>query len=421
MYEKTTLGNGLRIVSSYVPHTRSASVNVLAGIGSRYESDREAGVSHYLEHMLFKGTERRPSSTAISGAIEELGGIMNGGTDRETTSFWCKVAQPHFPHALDVMLDFVRNPLMDPEEVERERGVVQEELSMTNDYPSFRVDMLTDEMLWPNHPMGRDTGGSHESVNGITREMLIDWFRRHYVASNMVVSVAGNFTHQQVLEAVGPLVEDWPQGTQPRYTPVEHDPSNCPNVRVENRRTEQAHVGLSLLGLPTRHEDRYALDMMNSVLGDGMSSRLFVEVREKRGLAYDIHSSASHFRDTGSIVVYCGVEPKKAREAVKTVLGEMERIKKDVPEGELCRAKEFAKGRMLLRMEDTRAIAAWGGTQEILYDEIIPVDDVIREVDAISADDVVRAANLYLRGDWLNLAVVGPFRGDKQFQALLRG
>jgi len=420
MYQQTVLSNGLRIISSEMPHTRSVSIDIFTGIGSRYEGDQDAGVSHFLEHMLFKGTHRRPTGADISGAIEQVGGMMNAGTDRETTSFWCKVASPHFSKALDVLVDILRNPLMKQEDVEKERGVIQEELSMTNDYPSYRVDLLTDEMLWPSQPMGRDIGGSRETVDGITRAMILDWYQRHYVASNIVVSIAGNISHGEVVEAVAPLMEGLATGVSPTYSPAAHGDDSMPRVRLENRKTEQAHLSLCLPGLPTRHPDRYALDLMNGVLGDGMSSRLFVEMREKRGLAYEVHSSVTHFRDTGSIVVYCGVEPKKAKEAVDTALEELERIKEGVPEDELAKAKEFAKGRLLLRMEDTRAVAGWAGAQQILYGEVLMVDEVVKRVDAITTDDVVRAAKTYLMPDKLMLAVVGPYRSDRRFQILLR-
>ncbi|MBI4201791.1 MAG: insulinase family protein [Chloroflexi bacterium] len=420
MYQQTVLPNGLRVISAEMPHTRSVSINIFTGVGSRYENDQEAGVSHFLEHMLFKGTKRRPTGADISGAIEQVGGLMNAGTDRETTSFWCKVASPHFHQALDVLMDILRNPLISLEDVEKERGVIQEELNMTNDYPGYRVDLLTDEMLWPNHPMGRDIGGTRETVEGVTQPMILDWYHKHYVASNMVVSVAGNIAHGEVVEAVANLAHDLPTGTIPQYQPAVYGDPSQPRVRLENRRTEQAHLSLFLPGLATRHLDRYALDLMNGVLGDGMSSRLFVELREKRGLAYEVHSSSTHFRDTGSIVVYSAVEPHKAKEALCTALEEMERIKDSIPEEELSKAKEYAKGRLLLRMEDTRAVAGWAGAQEILYGQVMTVDDVVDQVDAITTDDALRAARTYLTTEKLKLAVVGPYRSDRQFQALLK-
>lgn len=416
---KTVLDNGLRILSHSMPGTRSVSICVFVGAGSRYEEDAQAGVSHFLEHMLFKGTHRRPTSVHITSAIEEVGGMLNGSTDREVTNYWCKVASPDFHTALDVLIDMVRDSLLDPLEVEKERNVVVEELSASNDYPNYRAELLIDEMLWPNQPMGRDVGGTKESVRGITRGMMADYLQGQYVASNVVISVAGDATHQEVVEAVAPLVDRWSQEAPRAWIPATHDDQTEPKVRVEYRKTEQAHLLLALPGISTYHPDRYALDIMSTVLGEGMSSRLFVEVREKRGLAYEIHSSTSHFRDTGSFVVYCGVDPKKAAYAVQTVLSELHRLKDGVPAEELERAKGLAKGRLLLRMEDSRAVAGWIGAQELLRDQVLTVDEVVEQINAVSSGDVGRVANEHLVQEKLNLAVVGPFRTDRPFRTLL--
>ncbi len=417
--QKTVLDNGLRVLSYSMPGTRSVSTCIFVGTGSRYEDDPRAGISHFLEHMLFKGTSRRPSSIDISSAIEEVGGTINGATDRELTSYWCKVAQPYFLKALDVLIDMVRNPLLDSQEMEKERGVVQEELSTSNDYPNFRAEILIEQMLWPNQPMGRDIGGSKESVQGITREMMDGYFRSQYVSSNVVISVAGDISHAEVLEAVAPLTQGWPQGTPCTWHPAIQENQTSPRVCVEYRKTEEAHLLLALPGTSTYHPDRYPIDLMSTVLGEGMSSRLFMEVRERRGLAYEVHSSASHFRDTGSFVIYLGVAPKKATYAAKTVLDELGRLKTGVPENELERAKGLAKGRLLLRMEDTRAVAGWSGSQELLRNQVLSVDQVVEYIDAVTCQDVARVANDFLVQGKLNLAVVGPFRSDRQFQSLL--
>ncbi len=419
MFEKSVLENGLRVMSSHMPHTRSVSICIFVGAGSRYEDENQAGISHFVEHMLFKGTEKRPSSIDISGAIEGIGGMMNGSTDRELTSYWCKVAKPHFLQGLDVLVDFLRHPKFDPKEVETERSVVQEELGMSNDHPSYRVDVLIDDMLWPNQPMGRDVGGTKESVQEISRDMLVDCFSRQYVPSNMVISVAGDVRHGEVLETLHPLVDQWEDGTPLPWHPAT-DGQKAPQVKVEWRKSEQAHFCLGLPGIATRHPDRYPLDLMNTVLGEGMSSRLFTEVREKRGLAYDVHSSVSHFRDTGSIMVYSGVDPHKATKAVATILTELERIKDNVPQKELDRGRELAKGRLLLRMEDTRAVAAWFGAQELLHGHVLTVDDVVERVNTVTTEDVRRVANKYLVPEKLSLAVVGRFHSDRRFRSLLK-
>lgn len=403
-----------------MPHTMSASICVYVGAGSRYEDEGQAGISHYVEHMLFKGTKRRPTSIDISAAIEGIGGVINGSTDRELCSYWCKVALPHFLQGLDVLMDIISEPLFDVGEVETERAVIQEELGMSHDHPSYLVDMLIDSMMWPNQPLGRDVGGSKESVQGITHEMLVEHFTRQYIPSNMVVSVAGDIPHDQIVDAINARVKDHSGGTPQNWHPVIANQADRPQAKVEYRKTEQAHLCFGLPGIATDHSDRYALDMMNTVLGEGMSSRLFSEVREKQGLAYDIHSSVSHLRDTGAIVVYAGVDPKKAARTVSTILGELERMKKGVSQEELNRGRELAKGRLLLRMEDTRAVAAWAGAQEMLHEQVLTVENVVQRVDAITTDDVNEVANRYLLPERQSLAVVGPFRGGRQFQSLLK-
>ncbi len=420
VYQKTTLPNGLRILTSHMPHSRSVAACIFVASGSRYENDGEEGISHFLEHMLFKGTTKRPGSSDISTAVEQVGGQMNGSTDRELCSYWVRVAKPHFQQTLDVLVDMVRNPLIEPDEVDNERRVVQEELSMSNDYPDFRVERLIDEMLWPDQPMGRDIGGTRESVEGISRQMIVAWFQKQYGPANTVISIAGNLTHDEVLEEVAPLVEGWEGGEAGHLRPATYGEYKAAQVSMEHLRTEQAHVAMAMPGMSSLDPDRYALDMMSTVLGEGMSSRLFLEVREKRGLVYDIHSMVSHFRDTGSFAVYFGVEPKKAKFAVETILAEFARTKEGVPEVELSRARELAKGRLLLRMEDTRAVASWGGAQEMLYDRVLTVDDVVERVDAVTTDDIKRMANQFLLQEKVNLAVVGPYRSDRQFHAAVK-
>ena len=419
MYKKTVLGNGIRVLSTRMPHTHSVSICIFVGAGSRYEEDPQAGISHFVEHMLFKGTPRRPSGTAISSAIEGLGGIMNGSTDREISSFWCKIAKPHFLQGLDVLTDLLRFPNLDATEMENERSVIQEELGMSNDYPGYRVDVLIDDMLWPNQPLGRDVGGSKESVQGISHGMLVDYYSQQYVPSNIVISIAGDVSHRDVLEALGPMVDGWKGKTPLSWHPSPEMKVESPQLKVEWRSSEQAHLCLGLPGIHSRHPDRYALDLMNTILGEGMSSRLFTEVREKRGLAYDIHSSVNHFRDTGSIMVYSGVDHPKAAKAVETILTELEQIKEGVPQDELDRGRELAKGRLLLRMEDTRAVASWSGAQEMLHDQILTVDNVVQQVDLVKTSDVERVAIQFLDLKKLNLAVVGRFRSDRRFKSLL--
>ncbi|MEE8618687.1 MAG: pitrilysin family protein, partial [Dehalococcoidales bacterium] len=302
MYQKTTLDNGLRIITATMPHTRSVSICIFIGVGSRYETEAEAGISHFIEHLCFKGTEKRPTSREISEAIEGVGGILNGGTDKELTLYWCKVAQPHFSLTLDVLADMLLHSKFDPVEIEKERQVIIEEINMSQDYPPQWVDMLIDQLLWPNHPLGRDIAGSKESVAAINRDKMLDYLQEQYLPNKTVVSIAGNMQHQEIVTAVSQSLGDWTSRQQPSgYSAYEEQPSQ--QLHIETRDTEQAHLCLALPGLSLIHPKRCTLDLLNVILGEGTSSRLFTEIRDKLGLTYNIHSYTEHFLDSGSITV----------------------------------------------------------------------------------------------------------------------
>ena len=416
--QKTTLDNGLRVVTSEIPHTRSVCISFFIGAGSRHEADEQAGIAHFVEHMLFKGTEARPKPMDISGCIEGMGGMMNAHTEHEMTIFWCKAAYNCFDEVLDLMVDVMRNSVFDAGEVEKERKVVFEELSMNHDHPDYALETLVDQMLWPNHPLGRDIAGSRDSVAGIARDMMAAFVGRSYSPSNIVLSVAGNVQHEAVVEHAASLTCGWrPQ--EPLDSPTFDHVQSEPCFRNEYRRTEQTNISLAFPGLPSDHPDRYALDLLSVVLGEGMSSRLFIEIRENLGLAYDVHSGVSHFQDTGSFVVTAGVEPARTYEALGTIMEQLSAIKDGVPEPELIKAKHLAAGRLMLQMEDTRAVSGWNGAQELLYGRILGADDIVGLINATSSEDVCRAAQDILRADRLNIAMVGPNRGSKRIQRLM--
>ena len=419
MYQRSTLDNGLPVLTSSMPHTHSVSMAIFIGAGSRYESDGMAGVSHFLEHLLFKGTKQWPSAKELSEAVEGVGGIMNASTDREMTVFWCKVAKPHFRLALSVLVDMMLNPVLSSQEMEKEREVVLEELRMSNDYPTNRVDLLIDEALWPDQPMGRDVGGSQESVRNISHEQILQYMGSQYTPRNAVLSVAGNITHEEVVDLLSEALRDWTPDEPINWYPVQ-DGQESPRVKVEQKKTDQAHLCVALPSLPLTHPDRYALGLMNVILGEGMSSRLFLELREKESLAYDVHSSLSLYRDCGSLTVYCGVEPRKSERAISAILEQLNGLQDNIPEAELNKARELSKGRMLLRMEDSRAVCMWMGAQETLTGGVRTVDEVVEVLDAVSTNDIERVATDLMREERLNLAVVGPFRSDRRFHKLLK-
>jgi predicted Zn-dependent peptidase len=419
MYQKTVLDNGLRILTTTMPHTRSVSIGFFIGVGSRYESDEQGGVSHFIEHMLFKGTAKRPTAREIAVAIEGIGGVFNAATGRESSLYWVKVAQPHLDIAIDVLVDMLRCSKFDPEEIDRERRVIIEEINLTLDTPPSLVHLLINELVWPNHPLGRDVAGTKESLSALGREGLLAYLKRHYQPSNTVISVAGNVEHEAVVRKISAFLDDWTPGEAVSYRAAEDDQAE-PRLRIHPKGTEQAHLCLSVPGFHRDHPDRFKLRLLNTVLGEGMSSRLFTEIREKRGLAYSIYSYVSGMHDTGAVGVHAGVDAGRIEDAIKAILAEWDRLRQEGVSGdELAKAKEFVKGRLLLQMEDSFSVAAWLGRQEVLSPEVLTVDEVIEAIDAVTAADIQRVAQDLFLGERLNLAVVGPFEDGQGFRELL--
>jgi len=420
VYSRTQLDNGLRIVTSQMPNTRAVCVSVFVGSGSRHESPEQAGVSHFVEHLCFKGTERRPSAKEIAEAIDGVGGILNGGTDKELTVYWAKVARPHFSLALDLLVDMIRNSRLDPADIENERKVIIEELNMCLDSPQSRVDMLIDETVWPDQALGRDVAGSKDTVAAIDRSMIVDYMTNSYLPNTAVVAVAGDIDHDEVVASVGSMLGDWPRRAAATWAPS-IDNQELPRFVLETRKTEQSHLCLAIRGIPHDHPDRFTLDVLNLVLGEGMSSRLFLEVRERLGLAYEIHSHVNHYHDSGSVNICAGVDPRRVDEALHAILGELVKVRDNViADAELSKAKELGKGRLMLRMEDTRSVAGWIGGQELLTGDIRTVDDVVSILDAVTAEEAQRVARDLLRTDKLSLALVGPGRSRKRVEKLLK-
>jgi predicted Zn-dependent peptidase len=419
LYLKTTLDNGLRLITSTMPHSRSVSICVFLAVGSRYETGTEAGISHFIEHLCFKGTPKRAEPRDIAVAIEGVGGIINAATDKELTLYWCKVAPPHLSLALDVLADILLHSKLDPAEIERERYVIFEEIHAIKDSPYQQVGMLIDELLWPDHPLGRDVAGNVESVSAITREMIVDFMAGRYLPVSAVVAVAGDIQHDEVVGAVNEAFGSWRGQRQAGgYLAYEGRPN--PRLRIENRDTEQTHLCLALPGLPLLHPKRYALGLLSTILGEGMSSRLFAEIRDKLGLAYSIHSYTEHLYDTGSMVIYAGVEHEKLPVAVRAIMEQLALLHKPVSESELTKAKELSKGRLLLRMEDSRNVASWAGGQEVLTNKVLDIDQVLSIIDAVTPEEIAEVAQELIVEDQLRLAVVGPAKDGDELKGLLK-
>jgi len=398
-----------------MPERQSTSMVLMFAGGSRLEDDRLGGVSHFIEHLFFKGTKRRPSSKEIADAIEGVGGFINASTDKELTAYWARVPSEHMELAFDVLFDIVANSRLDDADVEKERMVILDELRMYKDQPQDLVQNLFEELIWPGHPLGRDIAGTEESVSRLTRDEILEYADAHYRSPYLVVGAAGSLDVTRTAEVAsrGLALRAERDGALDSATPA---PLTAPRVLIRKRTTEQAHICLGVRSSSYLDPDRYALDLLNTVLGEGMSSRLFLDIREKLGLAYDVHSFTQKHRDTGYLGIYIGVEPKKAVDAVNAALGELRTLAAtEVPEDELARAKEFTKGRLRLDLETTNGVAFWLTYQQLLLGQIKTIDEELELVDAVTAADVKRVAN-QLMSEPLQMSVVGPFTRDSAFR-----
>lgn len=418
MYQLTRLENGLRIVTVPMPQTRSATVSFYVGAGNRYETKEIAGVSHFVEHILFKGSRKRPTALEISEAVDTVGGVLNAATDRELTVYYIKVAHTHFQLAFDILVDMLRHPIFDAEEVEKERKVIIEELAMVADSPAQLAELQLDRILFPAGPLGWDVAGTEESVAQLPRDEMISYMRRQYVPNNIVLSVAGNVVHDDVVALCRAALSDWTPGVPGSWFGVEPQ-WRGPALAVLQKKTEQTQLTLATRGLSSHSPDRYALDLLSAVLGEGMSSRLFMELRERRSLCYDVHSYTSHFLDTGAFTIYAGVDPSNSSAALKAILAELERARDGIPEDELRKAKELTKGRIFLRMEDTRSVSGWVGAQELLLQRIRSADEVVEEVEAVTSETLKRLADEFLQPERFAYSIVGPHRSDRRFRPLV--
>jgi predicted Zn-dependent peptidase len=419
MYQKITLDNGLRLLTSEMPHTRSVSVVFFLGIGSRYESDSEAGTSHFIEHLCFKGTDKRRTSKEISESIESVGGVLNGGTDKELTTYWARVTSEHLPLALDVLVDLLRNSRFAAEDIDRERQVIIEEINMSLDSPRQRVAMLIDDILWPGQPLGRDIAGSRETITAMTRQQILDFFSNAYLPNNTVISIAGDIEQKQIQDSVNKALAGWKPDKAPSSI-SNTDNQEAPRLKIEFRETEQVQLCLGVPGLSYFDTDRFAVDLLSTILGEGMSSRLFTEIREQQGLAYDIHSYADHFSDSGAVIIHAGVDSSRFDQAVKAIIDQLSKIKEQISDAELKKAKEIAKGRLLLSLESSRNVAGWLGAQELLTKRILTADEVIALVEAVTIEDLKRVAQQLFTGEKLNLAIVGPVKKEEPLVKLLK-
>ena len=412
-HQKDILESGLRIVSQQLPNSESVSILISVQAGSRNEQKGQYGVAHFAEHMLFKGTGKRPSPLLVSSPIESTGGFLNASTGYESTNYWCKVPENHFRTGIEILQDMMQNSLLNEEEINSERRVIIEEIKTIEDYPDSKTALNLDKLMWPDSALGRDIAGSIQSVENINQETIRAFLDDFYLPTNTVISIAGNVDHDKSIQSIDQLFLTHPfPGSQLKISPIENV-QNSVKLDLEKRAIEQIHIHLGYPGVSITHPDRYALDLLNVILGDGMSSRLFQEIRERLGLVYDIESEITHLQDVGDLRITLAVDKNRYIDAIKAILTEVENLKTGLKGSEVVRAKQILKGRMRLRMDDSQAVAAWNAHQD-LFNKPIECESVIREhIDRNDIPKLQKAAFQYLDVSKLNIAIVGDIESKE--------
>lgn len=419
-FEKITLDNGLRIILAPLPAFRSVTAIVLCGAGSRYETRETNGVSHFLEHMFFKGTKARPTSSAISHALDEIGADYNAFTGKENTGYHIKAASVHLPLILDMLSDMLWNSKFDEAEIEKERGVIIEEINLYEDTPMRRVAEIYEQVLWGDQPLGWDIGGRKEVIRNITKRNFLDYIGARYVPNNVVLSIAGDFKRREALFQVEKYFGAHRPADVAGFLPVSESQKR-PTLKVIYKKTDQAHLVVGFRGLKLGHPDRYNALVLGIILGGGMSSRLFVNVREKRGLAYYVRADHESYLDTGTLSAAAGVDLRRIEDAIAVILAEFVKVaQKKVGPRELKKAKEFIRGRIILAWEDSRTAALGYGADELLEGRIRSLDEYLKRIDEVGAEDVLRLAQFLVTNANLNLAVIGPFKESGKFEKILK-
>jgi len=419
MHKLTTLPNGLKIILTPIEGTKSVTVLCLVGAGSRYETADINGVSHYLEHMFFKGAQRFKNAAEVSGAIDGVGGDFNAFTAKEYAGYYVKLASHQKEVAFDVIGDMMTGAAFLEEEIQKERGVIMEEYNMYQDTPMYQVGWDFERLLFGDQPMGWDQIGTKETIQALQRDTFVKYKEDLYTPDNTVISVSGHFDEDEVMDLINkyfPLPDGKRAFDFKAYTEI----PNEKKVVLQHKKTEQGHIIVGFPGLPARHEDEYAEKVLAVILGGNMSSRMFMSVREAQGLCYYIRTSTDDYTDCGAITTSAGVNVESVEKAITAIMTEYKKIQDEpVDEKELTKGKEFMKGKIILRLEDSEEYAHMMGKQLLLHSEVRSVDDILKKIDAVTAEDVQRVARTLFTEDKVKLAMIGPYENEDHFASLL--
>lgn len=419
-YKKTTLKNGLRILTIPMKNTQTASFIIMVGVGSRFESEKESGLSHFIEHMMFKGTEKRPTTLAISEELDSVGGEFNAFTGKDMTAYYAKSDAKHLGVSLDVITDMFLNSKIEEEEIEREKGTIIQELNMYEDTPLRNVGDVFENLLYPKNALGRDIVGNKKTIKSFKRGDFKKYMADHYVPQNTVVCVAGNINEKDIIKEIEKRFVGMAKGKKADFEKLV-EIQKVPQISIKNKKTDQTHLNLGFRTFGYDHKDRFALALLSTILGGNMSSRLFIEIREKKGLAYSVRTFVEAFQDAGYLAMYAGVEHKKLELTIETAFQEFKKMATEkVSPKELKNAKDYLKGKSVMNFESSDEVAMFFIDQEIKKKKIMNLSEILGRIEKVSAEDILRVAKKIFRPERLNLAIIGPHKDTDKIKKLLK-
>ena len=418
-YKKTTLKNGLRVVTIPMKGTETATVMITVGAGSRYENETEAGISHFIEHMMFKGTKKRPVPRKIYEELDAIGGLFNAFTGKSRTAYYAKADAKHIDAVLDVISDMYLNSLMKSVEINRERGTILQELNMYEDMPMRNIEDIFENLLYGKQKLGRPIIGYKKTIQNVKRKDFLDYIDKFYTANNTVVCVAGKINEKEVVNSVAKYFAKMKKKSAPEFERVK-EKQTAPKVKIKNKKTDQTHLVLGVRAYDMMHKDKYVLELLANILGGNMSSRLFIEIRERQGLAYSVHTGVENYHDAGYLATSAGVEHKNLAKAVETILHEFKKISaRKISKKELQKAKDYLKGKMVMGLEASDAVAGFFVGQEILKNKIEAPQEIFEKIDKVTVDDILRVSKDIFVPEKLNLAIIGPHKDKKKIRKFL--
>lgn len=418
-YKKTVLKNGLRIITVPMKETQTATIAIMVGVGSRYEKEKEAGLSHFIEHMSFKGTKKRPTALSISEELDSIGGEYNAFTSKDATMYYVKTDAKHLNLALDVISDMYLNSKIDEEEIKREKGTILQEINMYEDTPITNAWSILEELFYEKNPLGRQIIGDKKTVKNFKRKIFLEYIKKFYTANNTAICIAGKFNEKKIKAQIQKYFSRMSKGKKSKIEKVKENQKK-PHIKIKFKKTDQTHLILGTRAYDENHKDRFALALLSIILGGNMSSRLFIEVRERRGLAYYVRTSAEAFEDCGYLASNAGVEHKNLEKTIEIILKEYKKISTElISNKELQKAKDYIKGKSLMGLEASDEVAVFFINQEVHKKKIMKIEEVFKNIDKVKREDILRVAKNIFKNENLNLAVIGPHKDGGKIEKIL--